>query len=48
MKRDTGLKKNPNTTKADIKFAGGTKKTFQWTLQKPSKNPAISIIKIFL
>lgn len=39
MKRDTG-KNNPNTTRADTELAGDTKKTPQWTLQKPSKNPA--------
>lgn len=46
MKRDTG-KNNPNITRADTELAGDTKKTLQWTLQKPSKNPAIFIIKRF-
>lgn len=46
MKRDAG-KKTPNTTGADTELARDTKKTPQWTLQKPSKNPAIFIIKKF-
>lgn len=46
MKRDTGKKKF-NSTRTDTELAGETKKTLQWTLQKPSKNPAILIIKKF-
>lgn len=46
MKRDTG-KKKMNTTRTDTELEGETKKPLQWTLQKPSKNPAILIIKKF-